>query len=77
MPTKINKNHGINFKDNYCQLKTTIIVNSRKTFVFALKKCNCVAFREQNKKEMTKKIIILYCIPKQRAASYMQKQNII
>jgi hypothetical protein len=52
LATKINKNQGIVLR----QLLTIwmlIIDNSRITFVFALMKCNCVVFGEQNKMKET------------------------
>gem|GEM_PF-1329978 len=54
MATKIDKNRG-DFLRQLLSIKSSINVNSRITFVFALMKCNYVAFGEQNKMEETYK----------------------
>lgn len=75
MPIKIIKNRGINIKRQLLSIKLSINVNSKKGFVFAQKNAAC-CIKWARQKEIEDKIILV-CIPKQWAASYMQRQNII
>ena len=75
MPIKIIKNRGINIKRQLLSIKLSINVNSKKGFVFAQKNAAC-CIKWARQKEIEDKIILV-CILKQRAASYMQKQNMI
>ena len=48
-PTKINKIEGIIYNDNWCQFYCQFMSIQDLLFVFALMKCNYVAFGDQNK----------------------------
>ena len=58
--TKINKNQGLIFKDNYCQFGCQLLSIQRLTFVFALMKCSYAAFGEQNKTDNDSKCQLVY-----------------
>ena len=62
--TKIIKNRGLIFKDNYCQLRRQFVSIQRLTFVFALMKCSYAAFGEQNKTDNDSKCQQVYKILK-------------
>ena len=52
--TKINKNRGLIFKDNYCQLRRQFVSIQRLTFVFAPNEMQQAAFEGAKQNEKVK-----------------------